>query len=1017
MKKIYLIGFLLINIQVFSQIQYFGQNKPRYKTFDFRVAQSSHFELYHYFDNLEIATHILQIAEKWHQKYESSLGYPLKKINPIILYNNSIDFQETRAVNSGIAEGTSGITESFKNRIIFPIQLTEKQTEHIFAHELVHAFQYQLFDQSDSLHTENLQSLPLFLVEGLAEYLSLGNHSFQTEIWLKDAVIYDEFPKFQDLTEQEAKYFPYRWGHAFWIYFTEKYGNTKIIPFLTEYAQNGSKKAFFKILHTDSEKFTADWKSKIFSKYATIKKTNFNENDIFKLITDKHETIFSPTLSPNGKLLAYISIQNHSDFSLFIADIESGKILKKLSHSELGKKVDAINFVETGGCWSPDNRKFALVVQSNGKNKLCILDIQDGKKSILTIPSIDIISNPSWSPDGNQIAFSSLSNGISDIFTFHLKDKICTNLTKDTHSDIQPIWSNDGKSIYFVSDRNSTNNKEQKYLTINKLSLLNSKIEKFQLWDETDNTQPQIYGDYVYFLSDIGNTRNIYRFKPQDTAPIIEKLSNFETGILGTSIFSPALTIASNDGKLGYIRFQNHNYHLSITDIHTLERNKIPHHITAENISSVKIPFTESVQKVTHSSYKTRFKLDYLGNSGIGINASRWGTGLGGGIIGLFSDMLGNNQVSAIATLNGELQDFGAQIQYLNQKKPLQWGISLMRIPYRFSDYSKNVGYQNDNSLRAKYNLLSNDSLIQSTSYLHRLFINQIGIFGTYPLSKSRRFEFGASFNWYNYSGTKYVDYYKNQANSTQNSFIASQKPEKLTKNELETLGYSPFSLQQMYLAYVGDNSIFGNTAPIKGHRYRFEFSQYLGNFAQNSLTVDYRNYFYRKPFTLATRVYYFGRFGASSDNNYNKLYPMFVGYPWYMHGFWGNALRKQTSTLQLNENYLRGTKMALTNFEIRLPITADKNQGFINFPAVKSDFNLFVDIGMAWANKQNTSTENLKLFPNNSDTAHPLMSIGSGLRINLFNYLIIEPFLAFPIYDNRIRKGITGINFLVPGW
>ncbi len=108
---------------------------------------------------------------------------------------------------------------------------------------------------------------------------------------------------------------------------------------------------------------------------------------------------------------------------------------------------------------------------------------------------------------------------------------------------------------------------------------------------------------------------------------------------------------------------------------------------------------------------------------------------------------------------------------------------------------------------------------------------------------------------------------------------------------------------------------------------------------------------------------------------------------------------------------------MALANIEIRLPITAEKHQGFINFPAIKSDFNIFVDFGVAWAKKQAINSESLILYPTTSNSAHPLMSIGSGIRLNFFNYIIVEPFVAFPIYDNKIRQAIGGINFLVPGW
>ncbi|MCD8539582.1 MAG: hypothetical protein LRY55_07290 [Leadbetterella sp.] len=72
--------------------------------------------------------------------------------------------------------------------------------------------------------------------------------------------------------------------------------------------------------------------------------------------------------------------------------------------------------------------------------------------------------------------------------------------------------------------------------------------------------------------------------------------------------------------------------------------------------------------------YKGKFKLDYLANSGISAGVSRFGAGMAGGVMALFSDMLNNNQLAATVALNGEIEDFGGQVYYLNQKHKWQFG-------------------------------------------------------------------------------------------------------------------------------------------------------------------------------------------------------------------------------------------------------------------------------------------------------------------------------------------------------
>lgn len=201
---------LIFAVQTASA-QYFGRNKPRYKRIDFNVFETPHFEFYHYLNNEELVDHLAESSESWYYMHQSVLKDTIRMLNPIIFYANHADFQQTNVISSSVSVGTGGVTEALKNRVIMPVTESNYQTDHVLGHELVHAFQYNMIINSeDSLSLNNIRNIPLWMVEGLAEYMSIGSEDAHTAMWMRDALQNDDLPTIKDLTTTN-KYFPYRY--------------------------------------------------------------------------------------------------------------------------------------------------------------------------------------------------------------------------------------------------------------------------------------------------------------------------------------------------------------------------------------------------------------------------------------------------------------------------------------------------------------------------------------------------------------------------------------------------------------------------------------------------------------------------------------------------------------------------------------------------------------------------------------------------------------------------------------
>src|SRR4051794_40605035 len=85
-----------------AKAQYFGQNKVRYKNLKFKVYKTPHFEIYYYIKNDSTIKRFAQESELWYTIHQQVFRDTFRKPNPIILYADHPDFQQTTAIDGEI---------------------------------------------------------------------------------------------------------------------------------------------------------------------------------------------------------------------------------------------------------------------------------------------------------------------------------------------------------------------------------------------------------------------------------------------------------------------------------------------------------------------------------------------------------------------------------------------------------------------------------------------------------------------------------------------------------------------------------------------------------------------------------------------------------------------------------------------------------------------------------------------------------------------------------------------------
>jgi len=997
-----------------SDAQYFGRNKPGYSSFRFDVLQTPAFEIYHYMKNDSLLKTISGWSEEWFSIHQAIFRDTFARKNPLIFYNNHADFQQTNAISGLIGTGTGGVTEGMKNRVIMPIALTLAQTDHTLGHELVHAFQFNMFLRTDSTQKYSMNNIPLWMIEGMAEYFSLGSVDPNTAMWMRDAVLNKDFPTLKQLSS-DSRYFPYRYGQAFWALVGKTWGDTTIMSLFRKTAQYGFSKAADTILGMDEKTLSGAWASAMETYYRPFLKADADELAGKQLITTENggRINISPAISPDGKYVAFFSEKNIFTLDLFFADAATGKIISRLSGAA-ARAYDDFNYIESGGSWSPDSKKYVFVLFSDGINKLAFVDAKRGRITReVALSGVPAISNPSWSPDSKKIVFTGSSEGISDLYLYDIMSGDIEKLTDDFTSNIHPSWSSDSRTIVFSQEKMNESGHRKFSYSIAMLDLNTRKVSEIDVFDGAYNMNPLFSADdsHIYFLSDADGFRNMYKYEIA-TGKLL-RLTSYMTGITGITPWSPAISLSRDRNRVVYNYYIKNSYHILVADenefspeeadgsVINFDAGTLPplEHLSVNLIDSTLYARKEAVQvpadMVKELPYKPKFKLDYISNNAsMGASSGIYRNNLGGSVIMIFSDMIGDNQLYSALSLNGEIYDFAGQAAYIRQKGKIKLGTAVSHIPYR----AGSMTFGRD-SVKLQGEMVPVDVI--QLDYI-RMFEDNITLYASLPFSQVRRIEATASASWYYYRIDRFNYYY------LLNGYSIGGTREKMPAPDGS-------NYQQLSFAYVKDNSLFGMTAPMHGGRARLQIDKYFGATQIFTGLIDYRQYIYRKPLTFAFRMYNYGMYGKVTGENI--LQPLYLGYPWLIRGYENISYNTGNTPelTSLNISRLSGTRMAVANAEIRFPFSGPERLALIKSKWFLTDLNLFFDAGLAW-NRGDKIVFNDWESHTADNEKFPLYSTGVSLRINFFGYLILEPYYAFPFQNGGFKNGVFGLNFL-PGW
>ncbi|MDP9347762.1 MAG: BamA/TamA family outer membrane protein [Gemmatimonadota bacterium] len=996
--------------------QYFGRNKVQYETFDFRILRTPHFDVYFYPEEEAASRDAARMAERWYTRLSTILDHQFDERQPIVFYGSHPAFQQT-SILGGISEGTGGVTEAAKQRVIMPLTGSYRETDHVLGHELVHAFQYDISGLGRSRGTfgqgaRALGTAPLWFIEGMAEYLSVGPVDPDASMALRDGAVSGRIPTIEQLT-QDPRFFPYTWGHAFWAYVGGRWGDAVIGQILRQVGQGVPyPEAFERILNTELDDIGEDWAAAIRRAYLPMVAERPEAREIARpLITRRREggrINVGPSLSPDGRFVAFLSELSELDIELYVADAETGEVIRKLvKGTAFDPHFQSLRFLYSAGTWSPDSRQFAFSAQREGQDQLVILDVQRANVVRETrIPNVSEIANPTWSPDGRTIVFTGVEGGIGDLYAYDLQSNQTRRLTNDPNANFHPSFSPDGRTVAFVTEDLGGDNLGTLQYGGYRIALMDFATGAVRQLPrmEGDNINPQwtTDGAGIYFVSNRTGIPNVYR---QEIATgNLFQITRIFTGVSGFTQISPVISSARATNRVVFTALERGEYNIyALNTPQELAGTPVPATQTAAvPLPAVLPPHPRPTEPVFNRvaalladpgrglpaanvdetwpvvPYTARLSLDYLGQPQVGVSTggafSRGG--LYGGIQGLWSDVLGYHTVYGAVQAQGQLDEVGFATIYLNRQQRWNWGAAAQRIPLVYPYYQEGQDRADPSIYRQQ--------LVRA-----RFFDTSLQGLLQYPFSQVRRMEFSGGARRIAQDFQIFEQSFQLNAAG---QIVGQFQPERRNE-EGESYNFVEGSA-----AYVYDNSLVGFTSPFAGQRYRFELSPTFGQIQYTQALADYRRYFFLRPFTVAVRGLHFGRYGrdAEGDGEGNRLFsPIYLGLPQLMRGYgYGDVYNQcEASRFQGNEcgvlSTLIGSRIAVANAELRFPLIRQLVVGTsIPFPPIEGI--AFFDAGVAW--QQGTEPVFQRgIQAGNLAERGIVTSGGVGARVNLLGYLILE--------------------------
>jgi hypothetical protein len=951
-------------------VPYYGKNNIHYDRFDWSVYTTEHFEIYYYPELQHHLERIASYAESAYQQISADLHHDLSFKVQMILFKTHSEFQQQNVAPGLVQEGVAAFAESYRQRILLPIDEPPDRLYGLVVHELTHQFEYDIIPQSLIR-----QRVPLWVNEGLADY-ERGAWTPLDLMQVRDAAVADNVPRMSELEGYGSGTNPrlvYNLGHALFEFVEARWGKEGIRQFLFALRKSvigGGEDAYEEAFRMKPNEFDQAFDRYLKDRFKPFRDKERPADYGLDLAPKREETDFTQALSiapsPSGDLIAVVTV-NLKDRELDIVLISSkdGAIVRNLT-SGFDKDLGFSHIVQSSThfntmpwmSWSPKGDRLAYFVRTEKERTLIVQNVLTRNIEVrVPMRFVDEPESPTFSPDGRTVAFSALRGGIGDIYSVDLDSSSFVNLTNDAFADYGPSFSPDGRFIVY-NVRVSGNQK------LFRLDLDTKAKTQLTFGTHDDSGAQFVSATSIVFSStatdpalslapEVARNGNVFNIWTLDLTT--GELQQYTDALGGNLV--PIVLNSGDSHRIAFVTYYKDEY-----GIHTLDR-KEPLHTAASADFGAPGPIIDFQAPLAHTLVaanarkKRRFEKMFLeGRPPVNLGVTNNGDVFGGTQLS-FGDVLGDQQFNLYAASIAQYRSLA--FSYLNLSRRFQYALQGFSQTQFFYGALEGVFY--DPTFAP---LISRDNAVATRT------VRGGTLFGYYPFDRYRRLEFSGGF-------VQLREEYTDQAVQDYLNFYALQPQQVFRDGSLVPFG----------VAYVQETTVFREFGPLAGSTMRlgYDVSPKIGNtLSRQTFDVDAR-YYQRLATTgvLALRLRGFKSTGEFPDYVF----------------FGGNSEMRGYDYLQFI-----GQNAVFANAELRFPIIDAALTPIGVIGGVRGVF--FANIGGGWFDDQD-----YQFSTSDSVRTKPVV----GYERDLNGNLAYDPTTgqAIPIFGNettvdgfRLRDG-----------